>query len=82
MGIKIDDETIEALPKIARVLVRAWFRDSGFFKATVREGYRICIPENERKVLGLEVGDVVQVLIYPLKIKSKEEGKENESKES
>jgi hypothetical protein len=75
MPIEISDDSVERLPKIARALVRAWFRDSSFFKAKVREGYRIVIPEVEREVIGLEVGDVVQVLVYPLKVKG-EEGEE------
>lgn len=74
MTIEISDETVEMFPKIARALVRAWFKDSAIFKAKIRKGSRIVIPEIERNVLGLEEGDIVQVLVYPLKIKD-EEGK-------
>jgi len=71
MGIEIRDEAVETLPKIASTLLRAWLRDSALFKAKVREGYRIVIPEVEREVIGIDVGDIVQVLVYPLKIKDK-----------
>lgn len=74
MPVEISDKAIETLPKIARSLVRAWFKDSAFFKATVRKGYRIVIPETEREVMGLEEGDVVQVFVYPLKVKMEGKG--------
>ncbi len=69
MTIEIGDETVKMFPKIARALVRAWFKDSAIFKAKVRKGSRIVIPEIERSVLGIEEGDIVQVLVYPLKIR-------------
>ncbi|MFH1774224.1 MAG: hypothetical protein ABH874_04605 [Methanobacteriota archaeon] len=75
MPIEISDEVVETLPKIARSLVRAWFKDSAFFKATVRKGYRIVIPETERDVMGLEEGDVVQAFVYPLKVKKEAKGR-------
>lgn len=41
------------------------------FKATVQSNGRISIPEAERQALGIEDGDLVQVIIVPL-----EKGKE------
>lgn len=43
------------------------------FKATVQSNGRISIPEAEREALGIQDGDLVQVIIVPL-----EKGKERE----
>ncbi len=41
------------------------------FKTTVQTGGRISIPEAERNALGIEEGDLVQVIIIPLTRKKK-----------
>jgi AbrB family looped-hinge helix DNA binding protein len=40
------------------------------FKTKVQRGGRISIPEAERDVLGIEEGDIVQVILAPIKKKS------------
>ena len=40
-------------------------------KLTVQTGGRISIPEAERQALGIEEGDLVQVIIIPLSRKKK-----------
>ena len=37
------------------------------FKTTVQKAGRISIPEAERKALGIKEGDLVQVVLVPLK---------------
>lgn len=39
---------------------------NAIFKATVQSNGRISIPEAEREALGIEDGDLVQVIIVPL----------------
>lgn len=46
-------------------------RENAVFKARIVEGYRITIPDAERESTGLEIGDLVQVLVVPLKAKAK-----------
>jgi bifunctional DNA-binding transcriptional regulator/antitoxin component of YhaV-PrlF toxin-antitoxin module len=41
------------------------------FKTNVQSGGRISIPEAERQALGIEEGDLVQVIIIPLARKQK-----------
>ena len=48
------------------------------FKSTVQSGGRISIPEAERQTVGICEGDLVQVLIFPIAEKKKEEVKKNE----
>ena len=43
----------------------------GAFKTTVGSNGRISIPEAERDALGIEEGDLVQIIITPIKSKSK-----------
>lgn len=40
------------------------------FKTKVQRGGRISIPEAERDVLGIDEGDIVQVILAPIKKKS------------
>jgi len=40
------------------------------FKTKVQRGGRISIPEAERDVLGIDEGDIVQVILAPVKRKS------------
>jgi bifunctional DNA-binding transcriptional regulator/antitoxin component of YhaV-PrlF toxin-antitoxin module len=44
------------------------------FKTNVQTGGRISIPEAERQALGIEEGDLVQVIIIPLTRKKKNAG--------
>jgi hypothetical protein len=39
---------------------------NAMFKTTVQSGGRISIPEAERQALGIEEGDLVQVIIIPI----------------
>jgi len=39
------------------------------FKTKVQRGGRISIPEAERDVLGIDEGDIVQVILAPVKKK-------------
>ncbi len=39
---------------------------NAMFKTNVQTGGRICIPEAERQALGIEEGDLVQVIIIPI----------------
>jgi len=48
------------------------------FKSTVQSGGRISIPEAERQTVGIGDGDLVQVIIFPIAEKKKEEVKMNE----
>lgn len=50
------------------------------FKTYVQSGGRISIPETERKTVNIEEGDLVQVIIFPIKINRKREkaGEKNE----
>lgn len=43
------------------------FSQNAIYKARIQKGGRIKIPEEERTVLGLKEGDVVQVILIPLK---------------
>lgn len=40
------------------------------FKTKVQRGGRISIPEAERDVLGIDEGDIVQVILAPVKKKA------------
>lgn len=42
-------------------------RFSAVFKTTVQKAGRISIPEAERRALGIKEGDLVQVVVIPLK---------------
>lgn len=44
---------------------------NAMFKTNVQSGGRISIPEAERQALGIEEGDLVQVIIFPLSKKNK-----------
>jgi len=63
------EDIIAALRKDLRGAALDIASTTAFFKATVTEGYRITVPEDERKALGLETGDLVQVVVIPLKKK-------------
>ena len=42
-------------------------RFSAVFKTSVQKAGRISIPEAERKALGIKEGDLVQVVVIPIK---------------
>ena len=79
---KIIMELITAVSKInwkelqttLRSIALTLFSQNAIYKARIQKGGRIKIPEEERSALELKEGDVVQVIIIPLK-----EGKENEA---
>ena len=48
-----------------------WHVGYYMFKTNVQSGGRISIPEAERQALGIEEGDLVQVIIIPLARKQK-----------
>ena len=62
------------LQNTLRDVVVTFFNQTAIYKARIQKGGRIKIPEEERSTLGLKEGDVVQVIIIPLK-----EGLENET---
>jgi anaerobic selenocysteine-containing dehydrogenase len=47
---------------------------NAMFKTNVQTGGRISIPEAERQALGIEEGDLVQVISIPLTRKKKNAG--------
>ncbi|MEM2924008.1 MAG: AbrB/MazE/SpoVT family DNA-binding domain-containing protein [Candidatus Nitrosocaldus sp.] len=56
---------IDAMQNFANML-QLLTRFNAVFKTTVQSNGRISIPEAERKALGIEEGDLVQVIIIPL----------------
>jgi AbrB family looped-hinge helix DNA binding protein len=48
---------------------------NAMFKTTVQSGGRISIPEAERQALGIEEGDLVQVIVIPVAKKQKSASK-------
>jgi len=60
-------DIIAALRKDLRGALLDVATQNAIFKATVSEGHRITIPEAERQALGLKTGDLVQVVVIPLK---------------
>ncbi len=48
------------------------FLNWGAYKTTVGSNGRISIPEAERTALGLDEGDLVQIIVLPVNKKSKE----------
>ena len=57
--LKIQEELRNVLFTIAR--------NNAIFKTKVQRGGRISIPEAERDVLGISEGDIVQVILAPIK---------------
>lgn len=47
-------------------------RRNAIFKTKVQRGGRISIPEAERDSLGISEGDIVQVILYPVKREEKD----------
>ena len=50
-----------------RTVIFTVARNNAIFKTKVQRGGRISIPEAERDVLGIEEGDIVQVILAPIK---------------
>ncbi|GBC73797.1 hypothetical protein HRbin04_01203 [archaeon HR04] len=61
---------IDAMQNFANML-QLLTRFNAVFKTTVQSNGRISIPEAERKALGIEEGDLVQVIIIPLEKQQK-----------
>lgn len=55
---------------------------NAMFKTNVQSGGRISIPEAERQALGIEEGDLVQVIIIPLASRKQKSGNKNNSSQS
>ncbi len=62
---------IDAMQNFANTL-QLLTRFNAVFKTTVQSNGRISIPEAERKALGIEEGDLVQVIIIPLEKQKRE----------
>ncbi len=65
---------IDAMQNFANML-QFLTRFNAVFKTTVQSNGRISIPEAERKALGIDEGDLVQVIIIPLEKHRREESK-------
>ncbi len=60
LSLQID--TMQNFANMLQLLTRF----NAVFKTTVQSNGRISIPEAERKALGIDEGDLVQVIIIPL----------------
>ncbi len=71
---KIFSLQMDAMSNFTNML-QVFTRSNAVFKTTVQSNGRISIPEAERKALGIDEGDLVQVIIIPLERSSiKREG--------
>jgi AbrB family looped-hinge helix DNA binding protein len=71
---KIFSLQMDAMSNFTNML-QIFTRSNAVFKTTVQSNGRISIPEAERKALGIDEGDLVQVIIIPLERSSiKREG--------
>ncbi|MEM3795555.1 MAG: hypothetical protein QW429_06735, partial [Thermoprotei archaeon] len=59
--------TIGGVQNAMRDVLVNFFTRNMVFKATIQSGRRISIPEEEMKAAGVKVGDIVQVVLVPLK---------------
>lgn len=64
----IQNKSMDAMFKIGQMLPS--FLNWGAYKTSVGSNGRISIPEAERNALGIEEGDLVQVVILPIAKKS------------
>ncbi len=62
---KIFSLQMDAMSNFTNML-QVFTRSNAVFKTTVQSNGRISIPEAERKALGIDEGDLVQVIIIPL----------------
>lgn len=67
---KMTTSQIDAAQDFLTVMQR-FTQLNAMFKTVVQSGGRISIPEAERQTLGIGDGDLVQVVVIPLKKKSK-----------
>ena len=74
IGDILDETDVEDIPELIKVLrshLESTWSDfvtsRAFFKAKVGESGRVTIPTAEREVLGIKEGDVVQVIVRPIK---------------
>ena len=79
-GVKVQSEAMENFGNMQSKAMDSAFKLAqsmpqfvswGAFKTSVGSNGRISIPEAERDALGLKEGDLVQVVIIPIKKKSK-----------
>ena len=66
---EMQSKSIDALFNAGQMLPS--FMHLGAYKTTISSNGRISIPEAERNALGLDEGDLVQVIILPIAKKSK-----------
>lgn len=52
-----------------RAVLMTLMENNAIFKTKVQRGGRISIPEAERDVMGISEGDIVQVVLAPIKKK-------------
>jgi len=57
------------LQEQVREALHTFTEKNAVFKTKVQRGGRISIPEAERDVLGIDEGDIVQVILAPVKKK-------------
>ncbi len=57
----------EDLQKNIRSAIITFALNNAVFKTRVQSSGRISIPEAEREALGIKDGDIVQVLLFPVK---------------
>ncbi len=65
----MQSKSMDTMFNIGQMLLS--FMNWGAYKTTISSNGRISIPEAERNALGLEDGDLVQVIILPIAKKSK-----------
>ena len=66
---EMQNKSIDAIFNAGQMLPS--FMHLGAYKTTISSNGRISIPEAERNALGLDEGDLVQVIILPIVKKSK-----------
>lgn len=76
IGDLLDETEVEDIPELIEVfrkhIKKTWsdfISTRAFFKAKVGESGRITIPTAERETLDIEEGEIVQVIVRPLKEK-------------
>ena len=66
----MQNKGIDAMLNVGQILPS--FLSWGAYKTTIGSNGRISIPEAERSALGLDEGDLVQIVVLPITRKSKE----------
>lgn len=67
----LQSKSVDAMFNLGQMLPT--FLNWGAYKTTIGSNGRISIPEAERNALGLEEGDLVQVIVLPIGKKSTKE---------